>query len=288
MGAVLARKKRARDIGEGFVHLFGAPLLFIPQIITALQVNSFKDKMPKTVKKRLLAAGSEEIPSSDPLYKLFDDEASKQGIEIDGLFREKSDKYAFNAGVFSIDKKNATFTMTFNDAAKPMNDRLMRSVINHEFSHVHNEDSRRRLMGTGVSSSYTLLGLGTIIMTGAFTAGLSLMLVGATLNLVNMFNARNQEYIADLESAGRTKDPEAMINSLEKMHKENMALNPGKYSDSRLARIGATHPSIKDRVACIREEFNLAGGPPDSCDSFDKSGNKRDYKSEGHGPDLNI
>lgn len=159
----------------------------------------------------------------------------------------------------------------------------LEAVIGHELTHIINKD----MTVTTVVS--VMAGFITILSDFAIRSGIRgnsdnsenngssvvLLIVGVVAiilaplisKLVELFISRKREYMADAGAVGLTRNPEAMINALIKIHEDSNQLNVSTKSIQGLfisnpdpkvkkltgeSSIFSSHPTLEERINAIR------------------------------------
>jgi len=178
---------------------------------------------------------------------------------------------AFATGAF----RNHALVAVSTDIMGQMSKSELRAVLGHELSHVANGDMVTLTLIQGVLNAFVLFfsrviasvlanaGKGEGERRGG-NGGMYFLLVmalqialGILASLVVFAFSRRREYAADAGSAKLLGSPMAMIAALERLGN----LKPGTLPDSLKAMgiaegkrtsIWATHPSLEDRIAALR------------------------------------
>ncbi|MFT4306804.1 MAG: M48 family metalloprotease [Microbacterium sp.] len=161
-----------------------------------------------------------------------------------------------------------------------MNDRELEGVLGHELGHIRNYDIRVSLLVFGLVVALGLVA--DMLLRIAFFGGgrrggnnqaqLVFLIFGIVAAIVAPFLAalvqaaisRQREYLADATSALTTRDPEGLAAALAKLERHAAPLRRANTSMAHLwiadplrpnavARLFATHPPIRDRIARLRE-----------------------------------
>jgi len=187
---------------------------------------------------------------------------------------------ALNAFASGIDRKSYTITVT-TGLIETLNAEEIEAVLAHELTHILNEDVRLLIIGiifVGIISTVSdslarKLLRGTRIRSGnkntaALVIGLALVTIGYMLGILVRFSlSRHREYLADAGAVELTKNPEALIQALQKISGNDKI---GGLSDeiatmcienlhTGFFSIFATHPPIEKRIAALRQVTSSPG-----------------------------
>ena len=165
-----------------------------------------------------------------------------------------------------------------------MNREELEGVIGHEVSHIRNYDIRISTIAVALASAITLLSSlgsrmiwfgggrrrsddrdnGTGLLVFLFSI-LSLILAPLAATLVQLAISRQREYLADASSVELTRNPQGMINALQKLQQSApmqqpvdaasaaLYINDPIKKEERLTSLFSTHPSISDRIERLRQ-----------------------------------
>lgn len=284
MKDTLEKKKRKHSILSGIVRTANALTLFVPQIMgkaISIPVRNQIRRMDWAKK------GYKKLPASDPLFIHVQKQATAHGVEVENVYLNSNPK-KINAATVNIEEDKAVVMLiSFDPSRHKDGNRLLDGIIAHELSHVKNNDGIRR-------AKDGMLPLATILLTSVIARrvlpkkwGMTPSVVlgvgaGIGIGLLKTAVARQEEYIADLEGAQATGDPDAMIKVMEMLLKQQKQLGrkPGPVLELFL-----DHPPLEERIACLREAFNLASNPPSPSTTPDAKDEKdNDGKND---PDNN-
>lgn len=222
---------------------------------------------------------AEEAPN---LYHIVEDMAMVAQIPMPRVFIiEDSSLNAFATG---SNPENAAVAAT-TGLLEVMNREELEGVIGHEVSHIRNYDIRISTIAVALASAITLIssigsrmmwygggrrrsnnnesdGLGVLVLIFSI---LALILAPLAATLVQLAISRQREYLADASSVELTRNPQGMINALEKLEQSapmqhhvdeaSAALyinNPIK-KEGGLKALFYTHPPIADRIERLRQ-----------------------------------
>jgi len=277
MGDVLKRKKRKLAIMSGILRGLNALTLFTPQILGNLLASSSKKKK-RILKLDWKKKGYELVPLSDPLFIRIQKQAAARGVEVENLY-VASDPKGINAMVANVERDKAVvFALSFDPRKHPDGDRILDALIAHELSHITNNNGVRESKDHLIPIVCGVAGLVTFLL-GVFlppimpilTAEIAMLASGGGILLVGAFcapllsasMARQIEHIADLEGTAAIDDPEAMVKVVELCAKaqEEVGMKPERMIGKleRMAGFLDNYPPLEDRIACLKEEFNLDG-----------------------------
>ena len=223
--------------------------------------------------------GVEEEPD---LYHIVEDMAMVAQIPMPRVFIVKDD--SLNAFATGSSPENAAVAATTGLLAV-MNRQELEGVIGHEVSHIRNYDIRISTIAVALASAITLIssiggrmmffgggrrrsnsrdgdGLGLIMLIFSI---LALVLAPLAATLVQLALSRQREYLADASSVELTRNPQGMIDALQKLeHSEPMQhhvdeasaalyINDPVKKEGGLKSLFYTHPPIADRIERLRQ-----------------------------------
>lgn len=162
-----------------------------------------------------------------------------------------------------------------------LNRNELEGVMAHEMTHVRNYDIRVQTLAVALTSLISLLAnFGTNFMfwgngsrrdddnnatniVGVVVSLLVLVLAPMVATMVQLAISRNREFLADAGAVELTRNPQALIQALQKisqsqpMEEENVApSSAGLYISNPLSaenmnKLFATHPPVEDRIAAL-------------------------------------
>lgn len=172
---------------------------------------------------------------------------------------------------------------------KMMNREELEGVLAHEISHVRNYDIRVSTISVALSSAIIMICsiIGNayrwwIPMRGdddrdnnnsgairavLYIVGLIFAIIGPLIaSLVQMAISRNREYLADVSGAELTRNPQGLINALEKLEESTKPMkrvddaSAALYIDDptkkkRFSGLFDTHPPLDKRIAALKKTF---------------------------------
>lgn len=167
---------------------------------------------------------------------------------------------------------------------KKLNKTELEAVIGHELTHIINSDMSVSTIVSVMAGFITILadmalrfgrfsdndsdsngGFSIIILIFGIIA---LILAPFFTNLVQLFISRKREYMADAGSVALTRNPDAMISALVRIHEDPVKLNTSVKSVQGLfisspdpsvkkikgeSSIFSSHPTLEERVEAIRK-----------------------------------
>lgn len=192
-----------------------------------------------------------------------------------------------NAFATGRDPQHAAVAVT-RGLYEMMNREELEGVLAHEISHVKNFDIRVSTISVALSSAIilicTLIGNAyrfvlpfnddddrnsswVAVRLVLWLVGLVFMIPGPIIaNLVQMAISRNREYLADVSGAELTRNPQGLINALEKLKTNDQPMqkvddasaalyisNPKKKKD--FADWFDTHPPLDKRIERLKQTF---------------------------------
>jgi len=212
------------------------------------------------------------------IYNLLENLCIAQGMRVPRL--NIIENSALNAFASGISEKNYTVTLTRGIIERLNRDEL-EAVIAHELTHIQNKDVRllivsiifvgifsffgqmifrnmfrmgRRIGGHSRSRNGDSRGGGVLII-----IALIFVAIAYILALVIRFSlSKKREYLADAGAVELTRNPDAMINALEKISTNSSLEVPGDVQQMMIenskpfAGLFATHPPIEKRITALR------------------------------------
>ena len=215
------------------------------------------------------------------LYHIVEDMAMVAQIPMPRVFIIEDQ--SLNAFATGSSPENAAVAATTGLLAV-MNREELEGVIGHEVSHIRNYDIRISTIAVALASAITLLSSlgsrmiwfgggrrrsddrdnGTGLLVFLFSI-LSLILAPLAATLVQLAISRQREYLADASSVELTRNPQGMINALQKLQQSApmqqpvdaasaaLHINDPIKKEERLTSLFSTHPSISDRIERLRQ-----------------------------------
>ena len=215
------------------------------------------------------------------LYHIVEDMAMVAQIPMPRVFIIEDQ--SLNAFATGSSPENAAVAATTGLLAV-MNREELEGVIGHEVSHIRNYDIRISTIAVALASAITLLSSlgsrmiwfgggrrrsddrdnGTGLLVFLFSI-LSLILAPLAATLVQLAISRQREYLADASSVELTRNPQGMINALQKLQQSApmqqpvdaasaaLYINDPIKKEERLTSLFSTHPSISDRIERLRQ-----------------------------------
>ena len=215
------------------------------------------------------------------LYHIVEDMAMVAQIPMPRVFIIEDQ--SLNAFPTGSSPENAAVAATTGLLAV-MNREELEGVIGHEVSHIRNYDIRISTIAVALASAITLLSSlgsrmiwfgggrrrsddrdnGTGLLVFLFSI-LSLILAPLAATLVQLAISRQREYLADASSVELTRNPQGMINALQKLQQSApmqqpvdaasaaLYINDPIKKEERLTSLFSTHPSISDRIERLRQ-----------------------------------
>ncbi|GEO78221.1 heat shock protein HtpX [Companilactobacillus mindensis DSM 14500] len=192
-----------------------------------------------------------------------------------------------NAFATGRDPQHAAVAVT-SGLYEMMNREELEGVLAHEISHVKNYDIRVSTISVALSSAVILIcsiignayrwwipmndddrdnnnsGAIRIVL---WLVGLIFAIIGPLIaSLVQMAISRNREYLADVSGAELTRNPQGLINALEKLKESTKPMqrvddaSAALYIDDpnkkkHFSGLFDTHPPLDDRIAALKKTF---------------------------------
>ena len=215
------------------------------------------------------------------LYHIVEDMAMVAQIPMPRVFIIEDQ--SLNAFATGSSPENAAVAATTGLLAV-MNREELEGVIGHEVSHIRNYDIRISTIAVALASAITLLSSlgsrmvwfgggrrrsddrdnGTGLLVFLFSI-LSLILAPLAATLLQLAISRKREYLADASSVELSRNPQGMINALQKLQQSApmqqpvdaasaaLYINDPIKKEERLTSLFSTHPSISDRIERLRQ-----------------------------------
>ena len=215
------------------------------------------------------------------LYHIVEDMAMVAQIPMPRVFIIEDQ--SLNAFATGSSPENAAVAATTGLLAV-MNREELEAVIGPEVSHIRNYDIRISTIAVALASAITLLsslgsrmvwfgggrrrsddrdnGIGLLVFLFSI---LSLILAPLAATLLQLAISRKREYLADASSVELTRNPQGMINALQKLQQSApmqqpvdaasaaLYINDPIKKEERLTSLFSTHPSISDRIERLRQ-----------------------------------
>ncbi|MGT2771602.1 zinc metalloprotease HtpX [Streptococcus marimammalium] len=219
----------------------------------------------------------EEAPD---LYHVVEDMAMVGQIPMPGVFI--IDDPALNAFATGSKPENAAVAVTTGLLAV-MNREELEAVMGHEVSHIRNYDIRISTIAVALASAISMLSSmgsrmlfygggrrrsnknngGTQIIVLLF-ALVALVLAPLAATLVQLAISRQREFLADASSVELTRNPQGMINALQKLDQSAPMSQPVDSASAALyindpkkkngiKSLFYTHPPISERIARLQK-----------------------------------
>ena len=189
------------------------------------------------------------------------------------------DDPAPNACATGRNPKNALVAAT-TGILDIMNDREMTAVMAHEMGHVKNYDIRVSMIAFGLASVVGVMSDIALRMMwfgggndreNNSSANPVMLVVGIIViilapivaMMIQMAISRQREYLADATSAMTTRDPEAMVQALQKLEQYGQPMQRQSASTAHLfisnplksgtiSNLFSTHPPLEKRIARLQ------------------------------------
>ncbi|WP_125567249.1 zinc metalloprotease HtpX [Companilactobacillus insicii] len=274
-------------IGEFFMdNIWGGIIIalivaLVYTLITYFQSTSIVMQMNGA--KKLNSA--EEAPD---LWHIVEDLSMVANIPLPDIYIIKDDSP--NAFATGRDPEHAAVAVT-SGLYKMMNREELEGVLAHEISHVKNYDIRVSTISLALSSAIIFLsylignayrfvlpfdrddrdsnnGGWFAIRAALWLIGIIFMILGPFIaSLVQLAVSRNREYLADVSGAELTRNPQGLINALEKLKASTKPMKKVDDASSALyiddpnkkkkhfSGLFDTHPPLDDRIEALKKTF---------------------------------
>ncbi|KRK78523.1 zinc metalloprotease HtpX [Companilactobacillus nodensis] len=250
-------------------------------LITYFQSTSIVMQMNGA--KKLNSA--EEAPD---LWHIVEDLSMVADIPLPDIYIINDDSP--NAFATGRDPQHAAVAVT-SGLYKIMNREELEGVLAHEISHVKNYDIRVSTISLALSSviiflsylignAYRLVlpfnrddrdsnnGGWLAVRAALWLIGIIFMILGPFIaSLVQLAVSRNREYLADVSGAELTRNPQGLINALEKLKSSTQPMKKVDDASSALyiddpnkkkkhfSGLFDTHPPLDDRIEALKKTF---------------------------------
>ncbi|APX73152.1 zinc metalloprotease HtpX [Companilactobacillus allii] len=228
---------------------------------------------------------AEEAPD---LWHIVEDLTMVADIPFPDIYIIKDDSP--NAFATGRDPDHAAVAVT-SGLYKMMNREELEGVLAHEISHVKNYDIRVSTISIALSSAIIFLsylignayrfvlpfnddrdrnsggGSWVAIRAVLWLIGIVFLILGPFIaSIVQLAISRNREYLADVSGAELTRNPQGLINALEKLKDSTKPMkkvdeaSASLYIDDPLKKkhfthMFDTHPPLDDRIAALKKSF---------------------------------
>lgn len=250
-------------------------------LITYFQSTSIVMQMNGA--KKLNSA--EEAPD---LWHIVEDLSMVADIPLPDIYIINDDSP--NAFATGRDPQHAAVAVT-SGLYKIMNREELEGVLAHEISHVKNYDIRVSTISLALSSAIIFLsylignayrlvlpfnrddrdsnnGGWLAVRAALWLIGIIFMILGPFIaSLVQLAVSRNREYLADVSGAELTRNPQGLINALEKLKSSTQPMKKVDDASSALyiddpnkkkkhfSGLFDTHPPLDDRIEALKKTF---------------------------------
>jgi len=234
----------------------------------------------------LSLAGAREATRSEffDYYTVTENLCNSQRMPLPKLY--VIDDSAMNAFATGRDPDHAVVCATTGLLSR-LNRREIEGVVAHELSHIKNYDIRLMSIVTVLVGLISLLADWLLRMTYwgggrrrnreggqlqiiLFAAGLLLALLSPLIaQLIKLAISRRREFLADASGIAITKNPQGLINALQKLDADKESLEAANKATAHLyianplknikggvhlfAKMFATHPPIEERVSALKK-----------------------------------
>ncbi|HKG81694.1 MAG TPA: M48 family metalloprotease [Beijerinckiaceae bacterium] len=228
----------------------------------------------KPVLARATAARAVTRSEEPRLYNLVENLAIAAGLPMPAVHVMETP--ALNAYAAGLIPRTAVVAVT-RGLLRALNERELEAVLAHELTHVKNRDIR--LLAVATLFSAIVFRTASLILVRNFKPSPRLVLMAAMLPfyfwevlavvawacvalgamsvLLRLAVSRTREYLADAGSVELTKDPDALIGALRKIHgRETIEGLDAAVQQMMIAAPGlgflSTHPLLESRIAALR------------------------------------
>lgn len=274
-------------IGDFFMdNIWGGIIIALIVAIVYTLITYFQSTsivMQMNGAKKLKSA--EEAPD---LWHIVEDLSMVADIPLPEIYIIQDDSP--NAFATGRDPQHAAVAVT-SGLYKMMNREELEGVLAHEISHVKNYDIRVSTISLALSSAIIFLsyaignayrfvlpfdrddrdsnnGGWLAVRAALWLIGIIFMILGPFIaSLVQLAISRNREYLADVSGAELTRNPQGLINALEKLKASTKPMKKVDDASSALyiddpnkkkkhfSGLFDTHPPLDDRIAALKKTF---------------------------------
>lgn len=273
-------------IGEFFIgNIWGGIIIallvaLVYALITYFQSTSIVMQMNGA--KKLQSA--EQAPE---LWHIVEDLSMVANIPLPDIYIIQDDSP--NAFATGRDPQHAAVAVT-SGLYEMMNREELEGVLAHEISHVKNYDIRVSTISLALSSAIVFLsylignayrlvlpfgdddrnssGGWVAVRAVLWLVGIIFMVIGPFIaSLVQLAVSRNREYLADVSGAELTRNPQGLINALEKLKESTkpmkkvddassaLYIDDPKKKKKHFSSLFDTHPPLDDRIEALKKTF---------------------------------
>lgn len=203
------------------------------------------------------------------LYGILENLCISRGLRMPYFFIQQ---YAApNAYTFGISKKTFSVVVT-SGLLNKLSDEEIEVVLAHELAHIINRDTRLLFLIDGISNAFNFIKK-LLLQTNDYKKDAYYLIfsLASSGNLfIRAFVSRKREFIADAIAIELTKNPKALISSLQKL---DGSLNHTNFEEklknslfyySQKNSTFSTHPSVQDRINAIEKISFMQNDKEDS------------------------
>ena len=188
------------------------------------------------------------------------------------------DSPAMNAFATGRNPEHASICATTGLLQK-LNRTELEAVIAHELSHIKNYDSRlMMIVSILVGTLYLVVNMTTRISFGSKNSddnnngnaifaiiGLIMIIFAPIIaKIIQLAISRRREYLADASGVKLTRQPQGLIDALQKISQDPNKLETAStatsslyisnpFKDNKIANLFSTHPPIENRIAALKQ-----------------------------------
>jgi len=261
----LERKKHIAKVirgGMGVISLGAVIPFFFSQ---ALRTGGTSSRL--SPQAGLHSEGYTELPPDHPLMRLAREVADRQNIKAE-VFIIKEDKELENVTTCPVHRhrligktKGAIFVFIGNPLKLPEGEKTAKAILGHELAHLKESDALfHKAANANLLASVTLffasLVPGVLTVSGPMMKT-ALGLTAVAMFLLERFEKRNEEFIADLSASEEAGSPDANIRALEYAIQQRGPRPARGWLRNRLVESLSDHPSPESRIALLRKAFKI-------------------------------
>jgi heat shock protein HtpX len=266
-------------LGYLFAYIFKAPTIFYLAVVFGLLMNIlsfyYGDRMI------IFLTGAKEVNKDElpEVYRILENLSITAGLPKTPKLYLMNTR-AMNAFATGRNYENSIVCVT-KGLIENLNKEEIEGVIGHELSHIKNKDIKVMMVATILAGIVAIMAdfflrfgiwgereerdRGSIIL---FLVGILLAIFAPIFaQLIQLAISRKREFLADAGSVLLTRNPDGLINALEKISKQEVELNVSPataslfivnpFKDKKgfinwLGNLFSSHPPIEERIKALK------------------------------------